>query len=348
MNRKKMTQKKIIMMITAFSLALSCFATSMKFLEGKVRYVKSLRISQGSRYNFKITGLKKKEQKKLAYSSSSKRIAKVTKKGNLTASGVGKVKITGKVGKKKYVTSVSVIPKATAATKHVTFTNQVVSSGRNITINANSVNDAYKQIGKAMANRYTRIEVHAPGFGTSVNGAKMRESLFDPRANYVSDYDYLSYNSCSYCISTNKLILTFTYRTSYNNEVAVTNKIRSALSSMSGSGETKIKKIHDYIVNNTEYVSGGYSAYNALIDGGAVCQGYAMLFYKMCQMAGLNCRVMTGTAYGSSGAGNHAWNYVNGKYIDVTWDDTTRSTKYYLSKSPLKDHYLDHRSSLVV
>lgn len=348
MNPRKMTRKKIIMIITAFSIALSCFGTSIKFLEGKVRYVKALRISQGSRYNFKITGLKKKQKKKLSYSSSSSRIAHVTKKGNLTASRVGKVKIIGKVGKKKYVTSVAVIPKATTVKKQIRFTNQVVSSGRDIKINANSAVDAYKQIGKAMANRYTRIEVHAPGFGTSINGAKMRESLFDPKANYVSDYDYLSYNACSYAISTNKLILTFTYRTSYSNEVALTNKIRSALSSMSGSGETKIKKIHDYIVNNTEYVSGGYSAYNALIDGGAVCQGYAMLFYKMCEMAGINCRVMTGTAYGSSGAGNHAWNYVNGKYIDVTWDDTTRSTNYYLSRSPLKNHYLDHRSSLIV
>ena len=64
MNPRKMTRKKIIMIITAFSIALSCFGTSIKFLEGQVRYVKALRISQGSRYNFKITGLKKKDKNK--------------------------------------------------------------------------------------------------------------------------------------------------------------------------------------------------------------------------------------------------------------------------------------------
>ncbi|SUY46079.1 S-layer protein [Clostridium putrefaciens] len=97
--------------------------------------------------------------------------------------------------------------------------------------------------------------------------------------------------------------------------------------------EEKLKVIHDYIVTNVEYDSNGlrsgnssHSAYAALFKdkGGdpkeTVCQGYALLFYRMAIDAGLEARIMTGNA-GEA----HAWNLVkvNGNWyqIDLTWND---------------------------
>ncbi|MFR8181399.1 MAG: transglutaminase domain-containing protein [Dorea sp.] len=57
-----------------------------------------------------------------------------------------------------------------------------------------------------------------------------------------------------------------------------------------------------------------YTAYAALIDKTAVCQGYASLLYRMVLDAGVDARVISGDA-----GGPHAWNIVrlNGKYYNL-------------------------------
>ena len=99
----------------------------------------------------------------------------------------------------------------------------------------------------------------------------------------------------------------------------------------------KVKAIHDHIINYTEYdyeryLNGtvpevSHSARGVFEYGLAVCQGYAYAFELLCDLAGLECDYVTGTA----GGGGHAWNQVkvDGKWynIDVTWDDPI----YYLN-----------------
>ena len=89
----------------------------------------------------------------------------------------------------------------------------------------------------------------------------------------------------------------------------------------------RVKAFHDYLVNNTTY--GGtnnrmFTAGGALVDGYAVCDGYAMAFDLLCYLSGIECVRVTGYA-GES----HAWNKVrvNGSWynIDVTWDDPVSS-----------------------
>lgn len=88
--------------------------------------------------------------------------------------------------------------------------------------------------------------------------------------------------------------------------------------------------VHDYIITNCEYYtegaeSGEYglwgSAYGCLVDGKAVCQGYAQAFQYIMNRLGIEC----GICRGETKRGRHAWNYVNidGDYywIDLTWDD---------------------------
>lgn len=91
----------------------------------------------------------------------------------------------------------------------------------------------------------------------------------------------------------------------------------------------KAKKIYRYICNNVTYDYTNlkddthnlkYTAYAALIDGTAVCQGYANLLYRMLLEAGIDNRIISGTGNGDL----HAWSIIGmgGNYYntDATWD----------------------------
>lgn len=64
-----------------------------------------------------------------------------------------------------------------------------------------------------------------------------------------------------------------------------------------------------------------YSAYGVFFKGTAVCQGYAQAAHLLLWLAGIESRIVVGTADGA----DHAWNKVKigGEYynLDVTWDD---------------------------
>lgn len=103
------------------------------------------------------------------------------------------------------------------------------------------------------------------------------------------------------------------------------------LSTLSGSTYNKIKQIHDYIVDNTEYDTtisrdNIYNIYGALIEKVCVCEGYAKAFKYLTNAAGINCVIVVGEGTNSSGQQeSHAWNYVevDGTWyaVDCTWDD---------------------------
>ena len=106
----------------------------------------------------------------------------------------------------------------------------------------------------------------------------------------------------------------------------------------------KVKAIYDWIAKNVRYdydnLNDGdymlkYTAYAAAIDKKAVCQGYANLFYRLANSAGIDCRIITGRGNSGSGWLDHAWNIVqmdDGKYycVDVTWDEGRSSHSYFL------------------
>lgn len=142
------------------------------------------------------------------------------------------------------------------------------------------------------------------------------------------DFDYLKENVKRYSLKissdgrTSKLTFTVSYRETKAQTEKVNKKIKSTLDSMDledKSDYVKIKKIHDYIVNRVTYDQSysKYTAYNAMINKSAVCQGYALLFYKMATEAEIPCRIVT--------SDNHAWNIVKlgskWYHLDATWDD---------------------------
>ncbi len=83
--------------------------------------------------------------------------------------------------------------------------------------------------------------------------------------------------------------------------------------------------VHDFVCKNVEYDNARTSknnltAYGALIDGVAVCEGYARAVQLLLNQIGIPCRLVCGEA-GEA----HMWNLVkiDGKWhhLDATWDD---------------------------
>lgn len=129
----------------------------------------------------------------------------------------------------------------------------------------------------------------------------------------------------------------------------------------------KEKAIHDYIVNNARYDYENYRkntipkeahmAYGVLVNKVGVCEGYALAMYKLLNMAGVECKVVTGTVPDpdTEKRENHAWNMVkldDGYYhVDATFDDpvinggaiSTLSHKYFnlTDKQIEADHQWD-------
>lgn len=110
-----------------------------------------------------------------------------------------------------------------------------------------------------------------------------------------------------------------------------------------GSDYEKALFVHDYLVEHTFYDLEGYrkgsdrmiyTAYGALVNHAAVCNGYAAAYQYLLRKLGVNCMIATGTvkesarsdlAKNAGSDGGHAWNWVelDGKFywVDVTWDD---------------------------
>lgn len=94
-----------------------------------------------------------------------------------------------------------------------------------------------------------------------------------------------------------------------------------------------VKVLHDYLCNSITYVnnySRCHDAYGALVEGEAVCQGYADAFKLICDYYKIPAVCLTGTANG----GAHMWNAVQMDdglwyYFDVTWDDQGESGIFY-------------------
>ena len=185
--------------------------------------------------------------------------------------------------------------------------------------------------------------------------------------NVATQGDYLRYSWHSYeCgasytnsngIYNYNITFNFTYFTTKAQETqlttAINNLIKSFKFTSSTSDKEKIDTIYSYITSNIKYDYDGlnnpnyylhFTAYAALINKKAVCEGYSVLFYRLAKECGINARVITG--YGTNSALPHCWNIVEINnhfyYLDATWDsELAPNYSYYLKGS--KD-FLDHKS----
>lgn len=105
-----------------------------------------------------------------------------------------------------------------------------------------------------------------------------------------------------------------------------------ALAGTDASDFGKEKFFHDYICKNTVYDLSTYenfgdSAYSALVDGRAICEGYARALKMLLDAGGIYSYLVIGNTENSEGkTEGHMWNVVSvdGElyHVDVTWDDS--------------------------
>ena len=138
-----------------------------------------------------------------------------------------------------------------------------------------------------------------------------------------------------------------TYYTTAAQESEMNSAVSSVISSLKLSGKSDYQKtcaIYDYVCDNVVYDHAHvstpsyrlqFTAYAALINGTAVCQGYANLLYRLLLTAGVDTRIVTSS--------NHAWNIVGlGEYyynVDSTWDAGNSVYSWFLK---CMAHFPDH------
>ena len=228
---------------------------------------------------------------------------------------------------------------------------------------------------KQMVNRETEINLNFPASWFDSHKDELYWDLLydamkcdESSTGQEGDALLYGYAGCNVSYSTAGYIkYTMAYHSNAEQEAKLTEAVAAAMAKLQLNGLSeakKITKIHDYICNHVDYEYNSkeeqiYTAYGALCTGKAVCQGYAVLFYRLCKEAGLSVRIISGTGNG----GPHAWNIVRigSKYynVDCTWDgqDATTYNEYLLkSEADFKDHtrkswkvagshYLDYTSA---
>ena len=213
------------------------------------------------------------------------------------------------------------------------------------------------------------VDVYGPHYGTSEDA--LNETATDLVYNTLgyamvhtgvpTEGDYLQWqwagweaeiSDASY--NDTNLFMTVTYTMTYYTTAAQEAEMNTAVANLleelnvyDGDNYTKLKAIYDYICANVEYdhehvndesYKMQYTAYAALMDGVAVCQGYALLLYRLALELGVDARLIAG-----DGGGPHGWNIaeIDGLYynLDSTWDAGYSSYKYFLV---CPDNFTDH------
>ncbi|MDD3193829.1 MAG: transglutaminase domain-containing protein [Oscillospiraceae bacterium] len=143
--------------------------------------------------------------------------------------------------------------------------------------------------------------------------------------------------------------LQVTFTASASLSASLEQAVNAILQGASGTDYDKMRYFHDAILAQCVYDSAAASsydpmaceAYGALVEGSAICEGYAKAFKLLCNRAGIPCEIIGGTV----GSEAHMWNYVSlgGVYylVDATFDDAAGvgTYDYFLrGSSSVGDH----------
>ncbi|MFD0961455.1 transglutaminase domain-containing protein [Paenibacillus chungangensis] len=177
---------------------------------------------------------------------------------------------------------------------------------------------------------------------------KLSEMMSDIVKSALRRDDYSAYILESYLYTIrslgnlSRITIEAHYRETKEETAAVDRKVSETLAGIitpAMDEHEKVKAIHDWIVTHVAYDESltYYTAYDAIDHGQTVCQGYALLGYKMLKASGIPVLIAEGTV----NTGEHAWNMVQLEgewyHLDLTWDDPVGadpegaiSYKYYL------------------
>lgn len=129
--------------------------------------------------------------------------------------------------------------------------------------------------------------------------------------------------------------------------------LQTAINHFPITGESRYERllsIHEQLSAAVTYDSSGcrpHCSAGALVDGRAVCDGYAKAFKLLCDREGIPCVIVAGVAKQNGRSEPHAWNYVqmeDGLWygVDTTWDDVGPiATKHYFLVGAEESSFLD-------
>ena len=214
-------------------------------------------------------------------------------------------------------------------------------------------------IEEAVTGIWDKAMEHVSGSGTTGDYLHWQHSGYDcPPVDYWDDDTNITFTVTFQRHPKTSAI----WFTTAAQEAALTNYIRNTiLPQLSLGGKTtyqKVQAIYNWITANVKYDYSHlndpayrlqYTAYAAAVQKKAVCQGYANLFYRLANDAGIDCRIITGKAYNRDGAADHAWNIVrmaDGKYycLDATWDAGSSPAEYQYFLKGLTSFSRDHQA----
>ncbi len=161
------------------------------------------------------------------------------------------------------------------------------------------------------------------------------QRLLDEQITGYSQGNVAKWN-CTY--SNNYVTFTFAYQTTVEQELILDSVVQNFCIVTEGMTDyQKILYVHNEICKIATYdyrTSWGRdnnrSAFDILTEGKAVCSGYSLLFQRVMEGLGIECRYVMG--YDEEGA-RHAWNivFMDGAWyhMDVTYDDPDSGIMYW-------------------
>ncbi|MFR9252286.1 MAG: transglutaminase domain-containing protein [Oscillospiraceae bacterium] len=214
-------------------------------------------------------------------------------------------------------------------------------------------------IEEAVTGIWDKAMEHVSGSGTTGDYLRWQHSGYDcPPVDYWDDDTNITFTVTFQRHPKTSAI----WFTTAAQEAALTNYIRNTiLPQLSLGGKTtyqKVQAIYNWITANVKYDYSHlndpayrlqYTAYAAAVQKKAVCQGYANLFYRLANDAGIDCRIITGKAYNGTQTEDHAWNIVrmeDEKYycLDATWDAGLKPENYEYFLKGLTSFSRDHQA----
>ena len=219
------------------------------------------------------------------------------------------------------------------------------------------VEDAVAEMREAMKERETEVTIGIIGT-TDQDGLRQSISeLLDRATEHTGkpdEGDYINFQYASYkgeartthsgALPAIEIKYDLSYYDNAEQEAAVSAKIDEILDGLDLERKTdyeKVEAIHEYLCKNVKYEEAESSddvrrtAYGALVEGRAVCQGYCVALYRLLLEAGVDNRVIFGNGVGPNGeSAAHTWNivdlYGDYYYVDITWDDAAGTEEYFL------------------
>lgn len=197
--------------------------------------------------------------------------------------------------------------------------------------NGEALVTTYKTIAEAVQNCQTTVDLDE-----TLTESEILTVFYYYRADYPQHF--WCDGSIRYAVSQRsntvvqiKLQYTMTGETLRGAQVRFKNAV-IALLEIAATGNNEYERellLHDALAKSITYQESdnAHNAYGALVEGKAVCEGYARAFQYLLYQSGIQCLIAEGSSINPSTglSEGHAWNVVriDGRYyhVDLTWDD---------------------------